>query len=84
MDDNYEIPGVDAIWHNQYRGPKSDFGGLRGRYDRDINFMIQLVAGHVAQGLYTILSLNATKHSLVVVCICEQMRADMPTDMFDE
>jgi hypothetical protein len=84
MDDDYEIRGVDAIWHNQYRGPDSDFGGIRGNYDRDIDFMLQLVATHVAQGLYTIVSVNATKHSLVVICNCLKMRKNMPSDMFDE
>jgi hypothetical protein len=84
MDDEYEIRGVDAIWHNQYRGPESDFGIMRRQYDSDINFLLQLVASHVSQGLYTIISLNATKHSLVVVCGCQKMEADMPPDMFHE
>lgn len=80
--DSYEIFGVDAIWHNQYIGPQSDFVGMRKQYDCDINAMILLVARHVSQGLYQVISMNATPHSLTVICGCERMRADMPQDMF--
>lgn len=80
----YEIYGVDAIWHNQYLGSQSDFLGLRRCFYCDIDALLLKVAGHVQQGLYSIISLNATKHSLVVVCGCTKMREDMPDDMFHE
>ena len=75
---------MDAIWHNQYRGPDSDFELLRGQYDCDINAMILMVAKHVEQGLYHIISMNATPHMLVVICGCEKRRDQMPADMFEE
>jgi hypothetical protein len=82
--DSYEIFGVDAIWCNQYAGPQSDFIGMRKQYDCDINAMILLVAKHVSQGVYYVISMNATPHSLTVVCACEKMRSDMPPDTFDD
>lgn len=68
IDQSYEIYGVAAIWHNLCRGPDSDFEVLRGQYDCDINAMILMIAKHVEQGLYDIISMNATPHMLVVVC----------------
>ena len=75
---------MDAIWHNQYRGTDSDFKVLRSQYDYDINAVILMVARHVEQGLYDIISMNATPHMLVVVCGCQKTRNQMPADMFGE
>ncbi|KAK5070325.1 hypothetical protein LTR70_010682 [Exophiala xenobiotica] len=84
IDESYSIFGVDAIWQNQYAVPETDFIAFRKRYHCDIGAMILLVAGHVAQGLYGVISLNATPHMLVVVCGCERMRADLPAGMWDD
>jgi len=46
--------------------------------------MILKVARHVAQGVYTVISMNATPHMLTVICACESMQADFPEDMWDE
>jgi hypothetical protein len=80
--DEYSIYGVDAIWHNQYKGPKSDFSIMRTTYECDINALILMVSKHVEQGHYSIISLNATPHMLVVVCGMEKKWADLPKDMF--
>ncbi|KAK0099262.1 hypothetical protein ONS95_006368 [Cadophora gregata] len=79
-----EVYGVDAIWHNQYVGPETDFIGIRKQFECDINDMILLVAKHVADGLYEVISMNASAHSLTVVCGCTKMRRDLPPDMFAE
>lgn len=84
LDESYEVFGVDAIWHNQYAGPESDFLGFRKQYDCDINLMIQKIAKHVAQGIYTIVSMNATPHMLTIICICQKLQVDFPADMWDE
>lgn len=84
IDCSYEVYGVDAIWHNQYLGPKSDFIGFRKQYHCDINIMSLVVARHVEQGLYAIISMNATPHMLTVICACERMQADFPEDMWDD
>lgn len=75
---------MDAIWHNQYAGPETDFVAFRKQYHCDINAMTLLVAKHVAQGLYSIISMNATPHLLTVICGCEKMRAELPSDMWDD
>lgn len=67
-----------------YLGPRSDFETFRIRYDASIEQLLQMVAKHVADGLYGITSLTATKHSLTVVCECEKKRAEMPDDMFND
>ncbi len=82
--DRYSVYGVDAIWHNQYKGPNSDFGIMRGNFDCDINALILLVAKHVEQGHYSIISMNATPHMLVVVCIMEKNWGDLPKNMFED
>lgn len=77
IDDSYEIFGVDAVWHNMYAGPETDFIGFRKQYQCDINAMILMVARHVAHGLYFVISMNATPHMLTVICGCEKMQADL-------
>lgn len=81
---HFDIYGVDMIWHNMYRGPDSDFDGFRVQYDCTIEQAVQMVAQHVAQGLYGIISMTATKHALTVICACEKNMKDMPKDMFKD
>ena len=69
----FEIHGVDVIWHNVYAGEKSDFSTFRQQRDEDINSLLQMVGRHLVRGLYSIVSLNASKHSLTITCICERM-----------
>ena len=84
IDDTYKVYGVDAIWHNQYRGPDSDFIGMRKQFDCDINQLLLQVAKHVEIGLYHVITMSASPHSLTVVCGCEKMQEDMPGDMWDD
>lgn len=77
IDETYEIYGVDAIWHNMYVGPETDFITFRMQYESNIDAMILMVARHVAQGLYSVISMNATPHMLTVICGCERMQADL-------
>jgi hypothetical protein len=84
LDSSYEVVGVDAIWHNQYAGPDSDFVAFRKQYHCDINAMIMMVSEHVRKGVYTVISLTATPHMLSVVCACEKFQADFPEDVWDE
>lgn len=80
----FEIYGVDVIWHNVYAGDDSDWSTMRKAYESEIDQMIQMVGKHVAQGLYSIISLNATKHSLTVNCACEKMKSEVLDAMFSE
>ena len=52
------------------------------QYDFPIEDLIQLVGRHMKQQLYTVVSMTATEHTLVVVCRCKKMMADMPKNMF--
>ncbi len=77
-DQSYEVKGMDVQWHNVYRGPNSDFSILRKWFDKDVDWMLLKAASHIEMGLYRIVSISASKHSFVVVCICEKMMADFP------
>ena len=84
LDESYEVFGVDAIWHNQYAGPKTDFIAFRKQYNCDINAMILKVAEHIRKGVYTVISINGTPHMLTVICACERFQADFPGEVWDE
>ena len=73
----HNVRGVDCIWHNMYADSTfTTFRWIPG--DVDIDTMIVRVARHVKQGIYSIISLNASKHSLTVVCVCEKNWEDLP------
>lgn len=84
LDESYEVIGVDAIWYNQYAGPESDFIAFRKQYYCDINSMVLKVAEHIRNGVYTVISMNATLHMLTVICVCEKNQSDFPGDVWDE
>lgn len=70
---HFDIYGVDAIWHNVYAGDEKVWGGFRKSYDASIDQLLQMVARHVAKGYYSIVSLNASRHNLTVVCAGTQV-----------
>lgn len=77
----HTIHGVDCIWHNMYA--ESTFTTFRwiSPYD-DIDAMLIKVARNVEQGLYSIISMSASKHSLTVVCACEKNWKDLPVGWY--
>lgn len=80
----FDIYGVDVIWNNVYAGPKSDWSTIRKQYESNIDQMVQLVGQHLAKGLYSLISMNATKHSLTVLCTCEKMNDEVLGELFRE
>ena len=84
IDRSYSVYGVDAIWHNQYIGPDSDFKGMRKQFQCDVNQLLLQVAKHVELGLYFIITMSASPHSMTVVCGCQRKMEDMPNDMWDD
>lgn len=80
----FDIYGVDVIWHNIYAGPNSDWSTFRKQYESDIDQMVQLVGQHLAKGLYSLISMTATKHSLTVICACEKMKDEVLDELFSE
>ncbi|KAJ4856069.1 hypothetical protein T069G_09437 [Trichoderma breve] len=77
----HTIHGVDCIWHNMYA--ESTFTTFRwiSPYD-GIDAMLIKVARNVEQGLYSIISMSASKHSLTVVCACEKNWEDLPVGWY--
>ncbi|KAK4071444.1 uncharacterized protein Triagg1_6105 [Trichoderma aggressivum f. europaeum] len=77
----HTIHGVDCIWHNMYS--ESTFTSFRWiPAHENIDSMLLKVARNVEQGLYSIISLSASKHSLTVVCACEKNWEDLPVGWY--
>ncbi|KAK3669443.1 hypothetical protein LTR78_010663 [Recurvomyces mirabilis] len=57
---------------------------MRKRFDSDSNAMIVKVIEHMKKRVYTVISMNATPHLLVVIVPCEKKQADFPEGMWDE
>jgi hypothetical protein len=80
-DPNVNVTGNDCIWHNMYAD--SDFRTLRKWFECDADEMLLKIAGHVRDGLYSLISLNASKHSFVVVCACSKNLEGLPEGWFE-
>jgi hypothetical protein len=71
----WDIPKVDVIYLNINTG--SDFRTLRTGTDKTVHEAIVQVSKHIQRGLYELVSLNASKHSCVVVISTEKARSDL-------
>ena len=60
---------MDFIIHNMYI--EKGFVTMRKWFNDDADAMLARVASHVAQGFYSIISLQLSKHSCVIVCTSE-------------
>lgn len=71
------FPGFDLIYHNMCAD--SDFITFRAGADpyATIEDAIKDVARHIATGLYEIISISGSKHSLVVVMGTELSKAEL-------
>ena len=73
--------GIDCIWHNMFAD--STFTTFRYQPAHlSVDDMIVKIGGHVQGGLYTIVSLSASKHQLTVVCVCERDWNTLPDGWF--
>ena len=61
---------MDCIWHNVWSGSPKSFITMRRWSNEDMGAIVSRVARHVQMGYYTLISLQLSKHSLVVVCSC--------------
>ena len=78
-DDSVEVIGMDFIIHNMYADPNDKaFVTFRKWFGDDADAMLKRVASHVEQNLYSIISLQLSKHSCVVVCSSEKALEDFP------
>ena len=58
-------PAIDLIYHNMHAG--SDFRTFRASSNHSLNSHIATIAAHVADDCYTVISMNISTHSVVVV-----------------
>ena len=72
---------MDFIIHNMYSDPNNKaFVTFRKWFSDDADAMLKRVASHVEQRLYSIISLQLSKHSCVVICVSDKMLDDFPGD----
>jgi hypothetical protein len=67
-------PSIDFIWHNM--NASAGARTVRGAKHTTIDRLFVTVARHVEQGLYTLISVNATEYAMVVVCSSEMSYED--------
>lgn len=65
-DPSVVVTGIDFIIHNMDCG--SSLTTFRKWFSCDVNELYLKVGDHVRQGLYTIISINASKHSFMIIC----------------
>jgi hypothetical protein len=74
----YNIQGVDVVWHNHDRDDDSDVTIFRQPCDKDVNWVFLMMARRVEQRLYWILNISASKHSFAIVCDLRKKWYEMP------
>lgn len=72
------VTGMDFIIHNMYAD--AGFITFRKWFQDDADAMLKRVASHVEQGLYSVISLQLSKHSCVVICATDKNVEDWPED----
>ncbi|GAB7348900.1 hypothetical protein MBLNU459_g7592t1 [Dothideomycetes sp. NU459] len=63
-------PEVDVILHNMYAD--SDFVTVRRQSRLSVDKLVVNMAGLVADGVFSVINLSASKHSFVAVVACEK------------
>lgn len=72
-------PGIDLFIHNARLSPvENRFTGMRTTFIGTMEEVIAGIGDHAGKGLYRILSLNATKYSVVLVILTDGTRDDIP------
>lgn len=82
-DPAYEVHGVDVIWHNMNVENENAFQTFRHWSQDSIDQLLIRVAGHLQAGHYSVISLNASKHSLVVICASVLTNAELVDIVFE-
>ena len=72
---NQREPNVDIIYHNM--NSSSDFKTFRAGSDRPVEQELLRVAKHIDNNCYKIVSISASKYSLVVVFSTELSKAQL-------
>ena len=77
-DPSVSVTGIDAIWHNM--NCRSDFTAIRKWFAMSVDELYLKVGEHVRQGLYSIISINASKHSFMVICATTKDKNEFSED----
>lgn len=70
-----DIVGFDCIWHNM--DCRSDFTVFRTWFYCEMDKFFSLVADRVRRGVFRVISLNATKHAVVITFATEKSREEL-------
>jgi hypothetical protein len=73
---------MDCIWHNMDTTNPKAFVTFRKWINDDVDAMVLRVARHTQLGLYQLVSLQVSKHALVVICNCCRALEEFPDDAF--
>jgi hypothetical protein len=68
-------PSVHVMWFNVHDG--SSFRGLGATFNASINEVIIAIAEQVRNGVYSIISLNASLYAVTVVCETDKSREEV-------
>jgi hypothetical protein len=82
-DPTVQAVGMDCIWQNMDTSNADSFTTLRKWIDDDVDAVVMRIAGHVQNGLYRLVALQVSRHSLVVVCLCDKSLEEFPADALD-
>ncbi|KAL2201937.1 hypothetical protein CC79DRAFT_1402229 [Sarocladium strictum] len=74
-DADVDIVGFDCIWHNM--DSRSDFTVYRTWYYCEMEKFLILVADRIRHGVFKVLSLNATKHAVVITFATEKSTKEL-------
>jgi hypothetical protein len=82
-DPTVQAVGMDCIWQNMDTSNADSFTTLRKWIDDDVDAVVVRIARHVQNGLYRLVALQVSRHSLVVVCLCDKSLEEFPADALD-
>ncbi|EAW25185.1 uncharacterized protein NFIA_106730 [Aspergillus fischeri NRRL 181] len=68
-------PSVHVMWFNVH--DSSSFRGLGATFNASINEVFITIADHVRDGVYSIISLNASLYAVTVVCETDKAREEV-------
>lgn len=81
-DPSIQVTGMDCIWHNMDTANANAFLTIRKWINDDVDTIVLRVTRHVQMGLYTLVSLHVSRHSLVVMCNSSKALEEFPDDAF--
>jgi len=74
-DTDIDIIGLDCIWHNM--DCRSDFSVYRKWYYCEMGHLLVFIADRVRHKIFEVLSVNATKHMVVITMATQKSQKEM-------